>query len=370
MTVKIAFFLPALVGGGAERVLVTLANGLVNHGYQVNFVLSNATGVYLSALDAKIKQFDLGQKHVATSFLGLGRYLRAQRPAVIISGLSNANTAAIVASRLFLPSCKAIITQHANWSQVLVDNPTRKEKVTYQLSKYLYPLAARIVAVSTGIADEIRQMKNVDPGKILCIYNPVVTPQMLELSRQPAGHPWLARKNEPVLIGVGRLIESKDFDILIRAFHKVQLHIACKLLILGEGPERQKLEKLVRELGLAGKVELPGFFPNPYSWMAHADLFVLSSRSEGLPTVLIEALACGTPVVAADCVSGPAEILEGGKYGSLVPVGNVDALAQAILDGLRNPPRRELLEKRAQLYTVENATQAYANLIEQLTKAQ
>jgi len=370
MTVKIAFFLPALDGGGAERVFVTLANSLVNHGYQVDFVLASTRGAFLSALDPKIKRFDLGKKNVISSFFGLGRYLRAQRPAVIISALSNANAAAIAANRLFFPSCKTIITQHLNWSQVLTNNPTRKERVVYQLSKYLYPLATRIVAVSTGIADEIRRMKNVDPQKTLCIYNPVVTPEMLELSQQPPTHPWLSQKSELVLLGVGRLVEQKDFETLIRGFYQVQMQIACKLIILGEGPERQKLENLISALGLTEKISLPGFLPNPYACMSHANLFVLSSRFEGLPTVMIEALACGTPVVATDCVSGPAEILEGGTYGPLVPIGDIQALAQGILNCLRNPPHPEMLKKRAQLYSVENATQAYANLIEQLINAE
>jgi glycosyltransferase involved in cell wall biosynthesis len=250
----------------------------------------------------------------------------------------------------------------------LANNPTRKERVVYQLSRILYPLATRIVAVSNAIADEIKQMKNIDPEKILCIYNPVVTPEMLELSKQPPGHPWFEQKNEPILIGVGRLVALKDFETLIRAFHKAQSRMSCKLIILGEGPERQKLENLIVELDMKEKIDLPGFSTNPYTFMANADLFVLSSRFEGLPTALIEALACGTPVVSTDCISGPAEILDGGKYGTLVPVGDVDAMGQAILDCLQNPPQPDLLRKRAQIFSVENASHAYTKLIEQLSQ--
>jgi glycosyltransferase involved in cell wall biosynthesis len=366
MTKKIAFFLPALDGGGAERVFVTLANSLANHGYQVDFVLSNAQGNYLSALDSKIKIIDLGRQHVVASFVGLGRYLRAHKPEIILSGLSNANAAVLVATRIFLPSCKTIITQHVNWSQVLTHHPTLKERAVYQLSKILYPLATQIVAVSNGIANEIKKMRNVYPGKIQCIYNPVVTPELLELSEQPPSHPWLLNKDEPVLIGVGRLVEQKDFETLIRAYYRVQKQITCKLLILGEGPERQKLENLVQELDLTSKIDLPGFASNPYTNMTHSDLFVLSSQFEGLPTVLIEAMACGCPLVSTDCDSGPDEILDNGRYGALVPVGDVSAMTQAIIQSLQNPPEKELLRKRAQLYSVENATRAYTHLIELL----
>jgi len=236
----------------------------------------------------------------------------------------------------------------------------------YQISKFLYPLATRIIAVSTGIAEEIYQMENVNREQIICIHNPVVTLQMIELSKQQPVHPWFTQKNEPILLGVGRLTEQKDFETLIRAFHKVQSHFGCRLLILGEGPERSKLEALVRELGLTQKVDLPGFLQNPYSYMAHADLFILSSRFEGLPTVLIESLACGTPVVATDCISGPSEILENGQYGQLVPVGDVDALSKAIIDSIHKPKSKELLQKRAQIYSVENATKAYMELITQV----
>jgi glycosyltransferase involved in cell wall biosynthesis len=370
MTVKIAFFLPALDGGGAEKVFVTLANSLVNIDYQVDFVLASASGVHLTGLDPKITQFDLGQKHVISAFLGLGSYLRDQKPQIIFSALSNANAAAIAASRLFLPSCQAVITQHVSWVQVLANNSTRKERIVYQLSKFLYPFAARIVAVSTSFLDEIKSMKNVDPEKVLCIYNPVVTSRLLELAQKQPDHPWLTLKTRPIILGVGRLVEQKDFTTLIRAFSNVQSQIECKLLILGDGPERQKLEKLVANLGLAGKVSMPGFSSNPYAIMANADLFVLSSRFEGLPTVLIEAMACGTPVVSTDCVSGPAEILDSGKYGPLVPVGDVDALSKSIIKALQNPQDREILKERALIYSVDNATRVYKNLIDQVISSE
>jgi glycosyltransferase involved in cell wall biosynthesis len=366
MKTKITFFLPSLVGGGVEKVFVTLANGLSKNNYSVDFVLSNAMGVHLSALDKEINVINLGKTHVATSFWGLTRYLRANQPPVIITGLSNANAAALLASRFFSRSTKTIITQHINWSQVLINNPSSKEVLVYYLSKYLYPLATRIVGISAGITNEIHNMRNIDPRKIVCIYNPVVTTQMLEFAKQQPHHKWFAKKNEPILIGAGRLEQQKDFETLIRAFHKVQSQIACKLIILGEGSERKKLERLIHDLNLTHRVELPGFFSNPYSFIAHADLFVLSSRYEGLPTVLIEAIGCKTPVVSTNCLSGPAEILDEGKYGKLVDVGNVDALAEAIIETIQKPLDKDFLMERAQLFSAENAINAYSDLIEQV----
>jgi glycosyltransferase involved in cell wall biosynthesis len=189
---------------------------------------------------------------------------------------------------------------------------------------------------------------------------------MIKLSKQQPVHHWFTPKSKPVLLGVGRLTEQKDFETLIHAFHKVQFEIESNLIILGDGPERPKLEALVKELELVQKVSLPGFMQNPYSYMAHADLFILSSRFEGLPTALIEAMACGTPVIATDCITGPAEILENGRYGHLVPVGDVDALSKGIIDSIHKPNSKEMLQKRAQIYSVENATKAYVELITQV----
>ena len=369
MSLRIAFFLPALDDGGVQKVFVTLANHL-SQTVSVDFVLANATGPHLANLHPRVNVVDLGQAHAAAAFFGLGRYLRQQRPAALLSGMSNANLTAILAGTFFSRSCKVILTQHVNWSQVLANQPTRKEWLVYQLSKIVYPLAARIVAVSSGIAAEIQGMRNVRPERVRRIQNPVVTPEMRELARQPATHPWLRAKNGPILLGIGRLVPQKDFATLIRAFQRVQAATGARLIIFGEGPERSQLEALIRKLDLVESVDLPGFQSNPYACLARADLFVLSSRFEGLPTVLIEALACGTPVVATDCPTGPAEILENGEYGNLVPVGEVESLAKAILEQLNHPVSREKLQQRAQLYSVETVSQAYLELIAQAVASQ
>ena len=212
------------------------------------------------------------------------------------------------------------------------------------LAKNLYPWADGIVAVSQGVGDDLAQFVDLDGKHIHVIYNPVVRPELHELARQPLDHPWFRPGEPPVVLGVGRLNPQKDFGTLIRAFAKVVQTREARLLILGEGAQRDELEALVKELHLVQQVSLPGFATEVYAYMSRASLFVLSSKWEGLPGVLIEAMCCGTPVVSTDCPSGPREILKNGMYGDLVPMGSVDALADAIatnLDGGSTGPPRE-----------------------------
>jgi glycosyltransferase involved in cell wall biosynthesis len=199
-----------------------------------------------------------------------------------------------------------------------------------QLIRRFYPWANSIVAVSKGVADDLAQTAGLPRERIQVIYNPVVTPELREKAQTPLDHPWFKPGQPPVLLAVGRMSPQKDFPTLIRAFARVRQTRPAKLLILGEGKERPGLETLVRQLGLGQDVSLPGFVTNPYPYMARTSLFVLSSRWEGLPGVLIEALYCGAPIIATDCPSGPTEILADGRYGQLVPVGDVTALARAI----------------------------------------
>ena len=194
------------------------------------------------------------------------------------------------------------------------------------------------------------------------VHNPIVTTELRELVAEPLGHPWFGPGQVPVVLGVGRLAPQKDFGTLIRAFARVIVRRPCRLMILGDGPERASLEAIVAERGLTGSVDLPGWISNPYPYMAHAGVFVLSSRWEGLPSVLIEALFCEVPVVATDCLSGPREILEGGRYGALVPVGDEEALAAAIetaLAGELSPPPAESWEP----YEQETVVRRYLEVL-------
>jgi glycosyltransferase involved in cell wall biosynthesis len=203
----------------------------------------------------------------------------------------------------------------------------------------------------------------IDPERIAVVRNPVITPRLQELAQRAPAHPWLEAARDPVILGAGRLTVQKDFATLIRAFARLREKRPCKLIILGEGRQRAKLQALAAELGIAEAVDLPGFSDNPYACMARASLFVLSSRWEGSPNVLTEAMSLGTPVVSTDCPSGPREILADGRYGPLVPVGDWQALATAMQQVLDAPPDSDSLRRAVQEYDVETSASRYLEIL-------
>jgi glycosyltransferase involved in cell wall biosynthesis len=231
------------------------------------------------------------------------------------------------------------------------------------MARRFYPAADVIVAVSSGVADDLARVTALPRNQIRPIYNPVVTHELITQSQETVDHPWFSANAPPVVLGVGRLAAQKDFSTLIRAFARVRATREVRLLILGEGRKRPTLEALAASLGVAKDVSLPGFCDNPFSAMAYAAVFVLSSAYEGLPGVLIQALACGCPVVSTDCPSGPAEILEAGTHGLLVPVGDDAALATAICSTLNAPPQADWLRARAAEFSVEKATDRYLEIL-------
>jgi len=230
----------------------------------------------------------------------------------------------------------------------------------------LYPQAHNIVAVSQGVAEDLSTLIQLSPDRVTVIYNPVITPNLLEQALAPLTHPWFEREQPPVILGAGRLSLQKDFPTLLRAFALVRQHRPARLVILGEGEERANLERLAIELGIQNDVSMPGFVDNPFAFMAKASVFVLSSAWEGFGNVLVEALACGCPVVATDCRSGPREILDNGRYGRLVPVGDHEALAKAILETLDNPDfpaDRQTRIQRAMEFSVDAAVDKYLKVL-------
>jgi len=207
---------------------------------------------------------------------------------------------------------------------------TWKKNIEKILLTQLYPWADGIITVSRKVADDLAEYAGISPSKIHTIYNPVITPELLVMSGENSAHPWFQPGETPVILGVGRLTEQKDFKTLIMAFSILRQELEVRLVILGEGEKRLELETLSQTLGVAHDIDLPGYVENPYSYMHQAGVFVLSSSWEGLPTVLIEALACGCPVVSTDCPGGISEILSNGTYGEIVPVGDPQAMANAI----------------------------------------
>ncbi|UEM24091.1 glycosyltransferase [Skermanella mucosa] len=361
---RIAVFLQDLYGGGAERVMLALATGIARRGYPVDLVLVRREGAYVDDIPPGIRVVELGTRRTVNSIVALARYLRRERPAVLLTALVHVNIAALLARLLAGGRTRIAITEHNQISRNMGAKANSTLRMAYRLVPYLYPRAAKIIAVSGGVADDLTRFAGLDRARIDVAHNPVVTPDLLTRAAQPVNHPWFAEGEPQVILGVGRLSPQKDFATLLRAFARVRAERPARLLILGEGALRPELERLADELGISSDVQLPGFVDNPMAFMAKASLFVLSSRFEGLPTVLIEAIACGTSTVSTDCPSGPREILEDGRLGGLVPVGDPGALAHFIEQGLDNPVPAELLRAKAEEFTVERAVDRYLELLQ------
>ena len=366
-TPDLALFIPTLGGGGAERVFLNLANGFVERGYRVDLVLASAQGSYLSELDSRVQLVDfrlrLGKGRLALSLFPLIRYLRQRKPKVLLSALTEANIIAVLSRIFSFIPIRLFLSEHNTFSIAVKRRSFLKKLLLVFGLRILYRNVDGIIAVSDGVASDLKRIIGRAADKIKVIYNPVVTPEMIEKSEEPLEHPWFAPGEPPVILGCGRLTAQKDFETLIRAFALVRKETPCRLVILGEGEERQRLEEIIKDLGIEHDVDLPGFVSNPYKYMKRAAVFVLSSKWEGFGNVLAEAMAVGTPVVSTDCPSGPREILDIGKYGSLVPVGDVEALAEAIIAKMQNPEPLQLLQERSYFYLMDIQLAEYERII-------
>ncbi|WP_207477673.1 glycosyltransferase [Arenibaculum pallidiluteum] len=359
---RIAVFLQDLYGGGAERVMLLLAGAIARRGVDVDLVLIRREGAYLEQVPPGVRVHELGTRRMSKSVGALARYLRAERPEAVLTALVHVNVGALLAAML-AGRTRVIVTEHNQISRNYAALRSPLLRAAYRLVPQLYRRAARIVAVSSGVADDLHRFSGLDRRRIDVVHNPIVAADLPARAAEPVSHPWLRPGQPPVVMAVGRLNPQKDFETLIRAFAALRARRAARLIILGEGDERAALQRLAGELGVANEVDMPGFVDNPYAHMAKASLFVLSSRFEGLPTVLVEAMACGTPVVATDCPSGPREILEDGALGGLVPVGDADALALAMEQALDAPVTAERLKARASDFAVERAVDRYLELV-------
>lgn len=328
---RIAIFISSMLGGGAQRGILKVARGIADRGHAVDLVLAKAIGPYLSEVPAHVNIVDLKAFSVSTSIPALVRYMRQQQPDAMISALNYVNVTAIIARRLARGRFPLIVNEQ-NTASISMHKFLRRRGRLFVplLVKRFYPWADAMVGVSKGVSADLAGYLGLPTNAVHVIHNPIITPEMQEKAHATLDHPWFAPDQPPVVLGVGRLQQQKDFPNLLRAFAEVRSRRTARLLILGEGPDRAMLEKQVAELGIGADVGLPGFDINPYAYMARAGAFVLSSRWEGLPSVLIEALYCGAPLVSTDCPSGPQEILEGGAYGRLVPVSDSHALANGI----------------------------------------
>lgn len=314
--------------------MITLAHGIAARGVHVDIVVAEREGPYKDTLDRVLRVIDLDAPRVLFCIPRLIKYLRRERPDALLSTLDYANVAAVCAHHLAHVPTKVAVLEQNTISVSSMHSPQWRQRLMPSLVGWAYPWADHVIGNSQGVAEDLVHITGLPSERIHVIYNPVVTTEILRRSRATPDHAWLRPGGVSIILAAGRLTPQKDFTTLICAFAQVLKQRPARLMILGEGPERAQLESLVSRLNLQGHVALPGFVSNPHAYMARAAAFVLSSRWEGLPTVLIEALSCGTRVVATDCPSGPREILSDGKYGTLVPVQDVSTLAAALVEAL------------------------------------
>ena len=411
----VGFVLPSLHGGGAERHTLHLAQWLIERGHRADLVIPCFAGDYRAAIPRGVRLYRgrlphtdrtflrevqqsaaggaegagvtalgvnpfavawvglvLGRKHpgvrvrrkrsLYASVHILNRYLREARPQVLVSALPSADAAAV---------CAAGLTDRAVPVVVTVHNVPKDYYAPEWLaaSRTLYPLADAVVAVSRGVAESVRRSLGVDAGRVRTIYNSVPADSIRRLAQAEVTHPWFADGEPPVVLCVGREARQKDHPTLVEAFGLARREVDSRLVILGKlsAPYRARLKSLARGLGVEGDLGFLDFDENPYRYMRRAGLLALSSRSEGLPVVIIEALACGTPVVSTDAPYGPREILAG--WGDLPPVGDAPALARALVATLRGArPTAEALRARAADFSPEKTANAYLALFEKLVR--
>ena len=381
-------------GGGIERINLHLAEELLRRGYQVDLVLCRSDpqsralvppGIRVIVLPrvsrrrAKWAAFQASRGlrwqllrpvllalHPTTELRhlpGFIDYVETHKPDAVISAFVQINLVALLTKRASRHRFKLLVEQQGPWSRMLGPEAAGSWRWRHlpPLLSRLYAEADAVVPVSEGIAEHLRQVAGLPDTVLRTIHNPVIDEQSRHRRDEPLTHPWFAPGEPPVILNVGRLDRQKDQATLLRAFARLRAKRPARLMILGEGGERARLEALAQELGIADDVALPGFVANPLPYMREAAVFALSSLYEGLPTVLIEALFCGCPVVSTDCVSGPREILEDGRYGHLVPVGDDAALAEALAATLTHPPDRQVLTQSVQGrgFTVAEATERY-----------
>jgi len=360
----IAVFVSFSGTGGVERMVINLIRGFVNLGRSVDLVLVKAEGPHLDRLPPEVKVVRLGTRHTFLALPTLARYLRSRRPAALLAAKDRAGRTAVLARRLAGTDTRIVMRLGTNLSTAMADRSALGRWLRYWPIRRLYPRVDRIIAVSEGVADDTARIAHLPRGRIQVIRNPVITPELADLAVAPCLHPWFQVGEPPVILGAGRFQRQKDFPTLVRAFARVRVARPCRLVILGEGGGRAKLEALIAELGLISEVDLPGFQSNPFPFLSRSALFVLSSAWEGSPNVLTEAMALGIPVVSTDCPSGPRELLDGGRFGPLVPVGDVEALARAIADTLDRHLPSETLKAAVAEYNQAESARRYLEVLE------
>jgi glycosyltransferase involved in cell wall biosynthesis len=353
---------PTLDTGGADRVTLTLLQHLDRGAFAPTLVLMRRTGKLLADVPADVDVNSLEAANILSAAVPLRRLLRERQPDIVFSTSSGTNiTAALATPR---PGPRLVLSER---SGLVREHPLLKRWILVTAKRWLYGRADCVTAVCEGVADDLRARLGLRFSQTRAVFNPVVTPEMNTLAAEPVDEPWLDGPT-PVLVAAGRLTRVKAFDLLLEALASVRRSHDCRLILLGEGPLRGSLENLASALGLRESVRFAGFVHNPYPYLRRGTIFVLSSHFEGLPGVLIQAMACGAPVIATDCPFGPNEIVTPGTDGMLVPPGDPRSLAEAIVTLLDDAPRRRAMAEAgrasAQRFTLEKIMPNYVRALD------
>ncbi|MBC2732961.1 MAG: glycosyltransferase [Desulfobacteraceae bacterium] len=360
---KTALFIPTMDGGGAERVMMLLAKEFSYRGHEVDLIVARAVGPYLKQMPPNVRLVDLKSTKPLTAIPALIRYLRKERPSSVLSSLFNANIALLIAKKISGIPVRCVVREANTISYDLRVSRSISAPITAGVIRRCYAWADVVVSLSYGAADDLTATTRFPRNKIKVIYNPIDIKMIHKKANEESTHPWLIDRDIPTILGIGRFCEQKDFSTLIRAFSIVVKYKNAKLIILGDGELRSQLEALVHALNLSDKVELPGFIDNPYQYLSRSSVFVLSSRWEGLGNVLIEALACDVPIIATNCPCGPGEVLQNGKYGRLVPVGDTQALSSEILRVIDDDILRFNKTEALSRFDINNITERFIEVL-------
>jgi len=354
---RLALLLPNLGGGGAERVALALMESFVAAGHDVDLLLLRREGALLPLVPAGVRIVDLGAPRILKSIAPIVRYLREARPNAIQVSMWPLTVAAIVAHRLARSSARMVISDHVALSKQYAASP-RTTAALRLTTRLFYPKAAGRVAVSAAVAEDLALLSGLPAGDFEVIHNPIPAPAA---DGGAGAAEWPAGGSR--ILAAGRLTEQKNHALLLRAFARLREERPASLVILGEGALRAPLAALAETLGIARDVAMPGFVLDTAPYYASADLFVLSSDYEGFGNVLVEAMRFGVPVVSTDCPAGPREVLAGGALGPLTPVGDTEALAEAMARTLDSPPDPARLRERAETLSGSDSAKRYLELM-------